>query len=84
MNPRKMNRQEHKRRTERIQETGGRLRGGTNGNVWEWGPQSYREDALMEMEEDLFEAHMDHYEDITRYEAEIKTLKDALAKATAS
>lgn len=72
---------EHKRRTERIQETGGKLRGGTNGNVWEWGPKSAREDYLMEMDYDKFEDFMEHCEDVARYETEIATLKSDLAKA---
>lgn len=70
-----MNKQKHKERTERIQETGGKLRGGTVGNVWEWGPQGSREDSLMEMEEEVFDAHMDHMESITRYEARLEKCK---------
>ncbi len=69
-----MNKEEHRQRTQRIQETGGKLRGGTNGNVWEWGPKTAREDFLMDMEEDEFESYMEHCEDVTRYEARIKTL----------
>lgn len=68
----------HKHRVERIQETGGRLRGGTNGNVWEWGPLSAREDYMMEMSEETFETFMDHCESTTDYEKEVKELKAAL------
>jgi len=76
-----MDRKEQMKRTQRIQETGGRLRGGTVGNVWEWGPKSAREDYLFEMSDDVFDAFMDHCEDVTYYEAK---LKDLASKATAS
>ena len=70
-----MNKQRHKERTERMQESGGKLRGGTVGNVWEWGTLMSREDALMRMGDDEFEAIMNHYEDVANYEAEIARLK---------
>ncbi len=74
-----MNKHQHIERTQRIQESGGKLRGGTNGNVWEWGPVSAREDALMEEEEDLFEALMDHYGDIVRYEKQLAELREKVS-----
>ncbi len=64
----------HKERTHRIQDTGGRLRGGTKGNVWEWGPKAAREESLMEMTEGEFDAYMEHCEDVFNYEQKIKRL----------
>jgi uncharacterized small protein (DUF1192 family) len=70
--------EKHRERTQRIQETGGRLRGGTRGNVWEWGPQSSREDYLMEMDDDAFESLMLHMDDVTTYQAKIALLEEEI------
>jgi hypothetical protein len=65
----------NQKRIAAIQEAGGKLVGGTIGNVWAWGPQSAREDALVDMGDEEFEALMEHYADAARYTSTIAHLE---------